>query len=58
LAFVADTVPEDAKRIDDLLAKAREADAEVARIANGASHAGEPDPYKAPREDADDDPAE
>jgi ribosome-binding factor A len=58
LAFVADTVPDDAKRIDELLAKAREADAEVARIANGASHAGEADPYKAPREDTDDDPAE
>ena len=56
LAFVADTVPEDAKRIDELLAKAREADAEVARLANGASHAGEADPYKPPRdteEDAD-----
>jgi len=50
LAFVADTVPEDAKRIDELLAKAREADAEVARLANGASHAGEPDPYKPARD--------
>ena len=57
LAFVADTVPDDARRIDELLAKAREADAEVARLANGASHAGEPDPYKPPKdaeeEDAD-----
>lgn len=50
LAFVADTVPEDAKRIDELLAKAREADAEVARLANGASHAGEADPYKPARD--------
>ncbi|HEX4722272.1 MAG TPA: 30S ribosome-binding factor RbfA [Pseudonocardiaceae bacterium] len=56
LAFVADTVPDDARRIDELLERAREADAEVARLANGASHAGEPDPYKPPRdaeEDAD-----
>jgi ribosome-binding factor A len=51
LAFIADTVPEDAKRIDDLLARAQEADAEVARLANGAKPAGEPDPYRAPRED-------
>jgi ribosome-binding factor A len=53
LAFVADTVPEDAKRIDDLLARAQAADAEVARLANGAQPAGEADPYRAPREDAD-----
>ncbi|HEX3590849.1 MAG TPA: 30S ribosome-binding factor RbfA [Pseudonocardiaceae bacterium] len=50
LAFVADTVPDEAKRLDELLARAREADAEVARIANGASPAGDADPYKAPRE--------
>jgi len=51
LAFVADTVPEDAKRIDDLLARAHAADAEVARLAGGATPAGEADPYRAPRED-------
>jgi ribosome-binding factor A len=50
LAFVADTVPDDARRMDELLAKARAADAEVARLANGASPAGEADPYRAPRE--------
>lgn len=54
LTFVADTVPEDAKHIDDLLARARAADAEVAAIASGAAHAGEPDPYRVPREDEDD----
>ncbi|MPY83876.1 MAG: 30S ribosome-binding factor RbfA [Actinophytocola sp.] len=48
LTFVADTVPEDARRIDELLAKAREADAEVARRATGAQPAGEPDPYRTP----------
>jgi ribosome-binding factor A len=53
LTFVADTVPEDAKHIDDLLARAHAADAEVARLANGAKPAGEPDPYRAPREEAD-----
>jgi ribosome-binding factor A len=55
LTFVADTIPEDSKRIEDLLAKAREADAEVARRATGAQHAGDVDPYKAPREEADPD---
>lgn len=50
LTFMPDTVPDDAKRIDDLLAKAKEADEEVARIATGAKHAGESDPYRAPRE--------
>ncbi|MFD8495497.1 30S ribosome-binding factor RbfA [Amycolatopsis sp. NPDC059657] len=58
LTFITDNIPEDAKRIEDLLAKAREADAEVARLAAEAQHAGEPDPYKAPREDSDDELAE
>ncbi|MPZ86452.1 MAG: 30S ribosome-binding factor RbfA [Actinophytocola sp.] len=53
LAFVTDTVPDEAKRIDDLLARAQAADAEVARLANGAKPAGDPDPYRAPREDDD-----
>lgn len=51
LSFVADPIPEDSRHIDDLLAKAKEADAEVARLANGAQPAGDPDPYKPPRED-------
>lgn len=50
LAFVTDTVPDDVRRIDDLLARAHSADAEVARIAAGAAPAGEPDPYRAPRD--------
>ncbi|GLW91006.1 30S ribosome-binding factor RbfA [Actinokineospora globicatena] len=55
LTFIADTVPDDARRIDDLLARARAADAEVAARASGATYAGEPDPYRAPREDDEDD---
>ncbi|GAB3587234.1 30S ribosome-binding factor RbfA [Amycolatopsis endophytica] len=55
LTFVADTIPEDARHIEDLLAKAREADAELARRAAGAEHAGDPDPYKQPREDDEED---
>nr|WP_042185601.1 30S ribosome-binding factor RbfA [Kibdelosporangium sp. MJ126-NF4]CEL16773.1 Ribosome-binding factor A [Kibdelosporangium sp. MJ126-NF4]CTQ91998.1 Ribosome-binding factor A [Kibdelosporangium sp. MJ126-NF4] len=50
LTFQADTIPEDARRLDDLLAKVKEADEEVARIANGAKPAGEADPYRPPRE--------
>ncbi|GHF76420.1 ribosome-binding factor A [Amycolatopsis bartoniae] len=53
LTFVADTIQDTARQIEDLLAKAREADAEVARRSAGAQHAGDPDPYKAPREDED-----
>lgn len=53
LTFVADTVPDAARHIEDLLAKARAADAEVARRATGARHAGDPDPYRVPREDED-----
>lgn len=50
LAFITDTVPDEVRRMDDLLARARSADAEVARIASGAAPAGEPDPYRAPRD--------
>ena len=49
LTFVADAVPETAAHIEDLLAKVAAADAEVHRAAAGATYAGEPDPYKAPR---------
>jgi len=54
LTFVPDNVPESARHIDELLAKARAADAEVARRATGAKPAGDPDPYRKPvDEDAD-----
>ncbi|MGC7100038.1 30S ribosome-binding factor RbfA [Amycolatopsis lurida] len=53
LTFVTDNIPEEAQRIEDLLAKAREADAEVARRATGAQPAGEADPYRPPRVDDD-----
>ena len=53
LTFVADAVPENAAHIDDLLRKAQESDAEVARNAAGALFAGEAEPYRTPGEDAD-----
>ena len=46
LAFVLDDVQDHAKQIDDLLAQARTADAEVQRLAAGAHYAGDPQPYK------------
>ncbi|GAA0998399.1 MULTISPECIES: 30S ribosome-binding factor RbfA [Nocardiopsidaceae] len=54
LAFVIDEVQENAQHIEELLVKARQSDAEVAEKATGAKHAGEADPYKAPREDDED----
>ena len=55
LTFMTDTVPDTARKMDELLAQAQAADAEVARLAVGATPAGEADPYKAPREDEDED---
>jgi ribosome-binding factor A len=46
ISFVLDGVPENAKQIEDLLARAREADERVHRAAEGAQPAGEADPYK------------
>jgi ribosome-binding factor A len=54
IEFVADALPENAQRIDDLVAAAREADEELARAREGATWAGDPDPYKKPAEDEDD----
>ncbi|MEU2662786.1 30S ribosome-binding factor RbfA [Micromonospora sp. DT46] len=46
LTFVLDDVQDQVKHIDDLLAQARNADAEVQRIAARAEYAGEPQPYR------------
>ncbi len=46
LAFVADAVPENARHIDDLLARAAATDAAVAAASAGAEYAGEADPYR------------
>ena len=54
LEFVADVLPESAKRIEELVAKVAAADAELAREREGAQHAGDPDPYRKPAEDFDD----
>ncbi|MFY9334716.1 MAG: ribosome-binding factor A, partial [Mycobacterium sp.] len=46
LAFIRDTVPDVAHRMEELLAKARAADADVARIREGAVPAGDAQPYR------------
>jgi ribosome-binding factor A len=51
IEFVSDALPEDAQRIDDLVAVARKKDEELARASQGAQWAGDPDPYKKPAED-------
>lgn len=51
LAFVLDAVPDNARTIDDLLAKARAADAQVREAAAGKGYAGDADPYRKPTED-------
>ncbi len=55
LTFVLDAVPDTARQIEDLLAVAAEADAQVEAVRQGARPAGDPDPYRKPREDAGED---
>jgi ribosome-binding factor A len=57
LEFVADALPESARHLDEVLAKARAQDEAVA-AARGSAYAGEEDPYKKPRVAADDDDLE
>jgi ribosome-binding factor A len=46
LAFVLDKVPETSAHMEELLARARAADADLARIREGATPAGDADPYR------------
>ena len=46
LAFSRDTTSDSVARMDELLARARAADADVARVRAGAKPAGEADPYR------------
>ena len=43
---MADEIPEGASHLEELLAKAREKDAEVAALREGKHFAGDEDPYK------------
>lgn len=49
LTFVPDALPDNARQINDLLAKARAADEQVAKVAEGALPAGEANPYREAR---------
>lgn len=56
LSFARDTVSDSVQRMEELLARARAADADVARVREGAKPAGEADPYRySAAEDAGDD---
>jgi ribosome-binding factor A len=57
LTFVADALPESARHLDEVLARAKEQDEAVA-AQRGTSYAGESDPYKKPREAGDEDDAD
>ena len=48
LAFERDTVPDTAHRMEELLARARAADEDLARVRQGAKPAGDADPYRVP----------
>jgi len=53
LEFIHDALPETARHLDEVLARAKAQDEAVA-AARGTTYAGDEDPYKKPREDEDD----
>jgi ribosome-binding factor A len=57
LTFVADALPESARHLDEVLERARKLDEEAA-ARRVEAYAGEPDPYKKPRETASADEAD
>jgi ribosome-binding factor A len=50
LEFVPDGIPENAAAIESLLSEARQRDAEISAMKSTAQYAGDPDPYKVPKE--------
>jgi ribosome-binding factor A len=54
LSFVQDTVPDGARRMEELVARARAADSALAQVREGAQPAGDPDPYRVPPAEDDD----
>jgi ribosome-binding factor A len=55
LSFVRDSVPDTARTIEDLVERARQADAQVAAVRADAVPAGDPDPYRQPAAETGDD---
>jgi ribosome-binding factor A len=56
LEFIPDALPEGAAHLEDVLSATRERDAELARVREGKTYAGDADPYRKPADDADDEP--
>jgi ribosome-binding factor A len=50
LEFIHDALPDTARHLEEVLAKARASDAAVAASAAGARYAGDEDPYRKPHE--------
>jgi ribosome-binding factor A len=55
LTFVADALPDNARQIEELVDRARRADEKLAKVREGALPAGDPDPYRHPATDEDED---
>src|SRR5438270_5886374 len=55
IEFVADVLPDNDHRIEELVTQALHADTELARAREGAAYAGDADPYRKPAEDDDED---
>ena len=53
LTFVADALPDNAKHIEELVDRARQADADLAKVREGAVPAGDADPYRHPADEED-----
>ena len=50
LTFIHDALPETARHLDEVLARAKQLDEQVAAASAGATYAGEADPYRKPHE--------
>ncbi len=58
LEFIHDALPETARHLDEVLARAKAIDEQVAASAAGAEYAAGDDPYKKPHEPSEDDDAD
>ncbi|MCQ2001918.1 30S ribosome-binding factor RbfA [Arthrobacter zhaoxinii] len=55
LEFVADEIPVNAGHLEELIRAAKQRDAELAALKEGATYAGDADPYRKDEEDFDED---
>lgn len=55
LEFIPDALPQSAQALEETLSAARARDAEIARSAEGATYAGDADPYRRDDEPVDED---